>query len=101
MSKLTDIIARIRGSRAPGSNPDPDPEYTRQKKRAILKAAVGGRAPPFKNYVNYAAFPDRDPGTTGTETHDQVIRRAVHYTNAQLGIQGLVRTDFDKELNDR
>jgi len=82
-------------------DPPPDPYLGRQKNRTILKAALQNRAPSYKNYVNYAAFPDRIPPTADKETHDQVIRRAVHYTNAQLGIQGLVRSDFSKELNDR
>ncbi len=95
MSLIHDLLRR--GPR----DPSPDPDFARRKRRTVLKAALQGLTTPFKNYVNYAAFPDRIPQTADKETHDKVIRRAVHYTNAQLGIQGLVRGDFDKEMNDR
>lgn len=98
MSILHDLLALGRGR---PRDPDPDPGFVRRKNRTVLKAALQGLTTPFKNYVNYAAFPDRIPQTADAEPHDQVIRRAVHYVNAQLGIQGLVRTDFDRELNDR
>ncbi|MFA7120245.1 MAG: hypothetical protein WC277_02080 [Bacilli bacterium] len=97
MSLIHDILALRRGPR----DPQPDPGFARQKNRTVLKAALEGLTTPFKNYVNYAAFPDRIPQTAENEPHDKVLRRAVHYTNAQLGIQGLVRGDFDKEMNDR
>ena len=114
MSSIFDRILGGRIRRRQGEeSPVPDPGAA-GRNRTVLKAAMAASAGGRYRYKEYesAAFPGRIPeiiaggtqqqGPEGRSgSHDEIIRRAVHYTNAQLGIQGLVRSDFSKELNDR
>ncbi len=72
------------------------PRQPQPTDRTIRKAARGpSRMKAYLDSADYAPARRQEPDP------DDVLRRAVHAVNAEMGVQGLPRTDFSRADNDR